>query len=301
MQSYTGDGRSLRWSDGTPTVEGWSNGGVAVPTTGGGVQFTVPADTTMRTLTVYVGAQYATGTLRAHLSDGSAVDYVNNFTSAQRSQMDGWYTLTYRAASAGQTLTVTWVNAGGARRNSNVTIQGAALAGAQAQPPSAACPCSLWTAATVPTLADNADPNPVELGIKFRSDVAGYITGVRFYKSAANGGTHVGNLWSANGALLARATFTNESGSGWQQVNFSAPIAIAANTTYVASYHTNVGHYAGDNGFFATTGVDKGVLHMPPDGVNGGNGVFAYGSSSAFPASTYNATNYWVDVVFTPN
>ena len=35
------------------------------------------------------------------------------------------------------------------------------------------------------------------------------------------------------------------------------------------------------------------------DGVSGGNGVYDYGSVSTFPNSTFQATNYWVDVVFT--
>ncbi len=58
---------------------------------------------------------------------------------------------------------------------------------------------------------------------KFRSDIAGFITGVRFYKGAANTGTHVGHLWTANGTLLAEATFNAETASGWQQVDFSTP------------------------------------------------------------------------------
>ncbi len=54
----------------------------------------------------------------------------------------------------------------------------------------------------------------------------------------------MGDLWTASGALLASATFTNETASGWQQVNFSTPVSITAGTTYVASYHTNTGNYA---------------------------------------------------------
>jgi hypothetical protein len=137
--------------------------------------------------------------------------------------------------------------------------------------------------------------------VKFKSDIAGYITGVRFYKSSANTGTHVGSLWSATGTLLARATFTNETASGWQQVTFSTPVAIAANTVYVASYHTDVGRYAGDNSYFATSGVDNGPLHALKDGVSGGNGVYAYSGSPVFPTSTWSASNYWVDVVFKSN
>ena len=33
------------------------------------------------------------------------------------------------------------------------------------------------------------------------------------------------------------------------------------------------------------------------NGIDGGNGVYQYGPSS-YPANSYNASNYWVDVVF---
>jgi hypothetical protein len=136
------------------------------------------------------------------------------------------------------------------------------------------------------------------LGVKFTSDRSGSITGIRFYKSSANTGTHAGSLWSQSGQLLARATFTNETPSGWQQVNFATPVSIQANTVYVASYHTKVGRYAADNNYFSTTGVDRGPLHALRNGVSGGNGVYSYSSTPTFPKSSYNASNYWVDVVF---
>ena len=63
---------------------------------------------------------------------------------------------------------------------------------------------------------------------------------------------------------------------------------------------TPPGHYSADVNYFATTGVDNPPLHALADGVSGGNGVFAYGASSAFPNQTWNAANYWVDVVFSP-
>jgi hypothetical protein len=124
------------------------------------------------------------------------------------------------------------------------------------------------------------------------------VTGVRFYKGAGNSGTHVGNLWSSSGTLLATATFSGESASGWQQVSFSAPVTIAANTTYVVSYFAPNGHYAVDNNFFSTAGFDNGALHALANGTAGGNGVYQYGSSPAFPSGSYAASNYWVDVVF---
>ena len=90
---------------------------------------------------------------------------------------------------------------------------------------------TIWLDSAVPQVIDNVDDaNAVELGVKFTSDVAGTVTGIRFYKSEANSGPHVGNLWDSTGTLLATATFTDESDSGWQQVTFSTPVPIAANT-----------------------------------------------------------------------
>jgi hypothetical protein len=158
---------------------------------------------------------------------------------------------------------------------------------------------SIWTNWPVPGAPDTGPDSALEIGVKFRSDIAGSITGVRFFKASANTGTHVGNLWTTNGTLLATATFTNESASGWQQVNFSSAVAITPNTVYVASYHALNGHYSEDDNFFVTN-VDNPPLHALASGVAGGDGVYTYGASSVFPSSTWEAGNYWVDVVFQP-
>src|SRR6185503_18576449 len=120
----------------------------------------------------------------------------------------------------------------------------------------------------------------------------------RFSKTVNNNAPHIGNLWAITGGQpLASATFSGESASGWQEVLFDAPVEITANTIYVASYHTNVGHYSATGGYFSTVGVDRAPLHAPTSATVGGNGVFIYGAS-ALPTNTFNATNYWVDVVF---
>ncbi|MGW5360163.1 DUF4082 domain-containing protein [Actinopolymorpha pittospori] len=154
---------------------------------------------------------------------------------------------------------------------------------------------SLWDASTVPQTASHSDTKSAELGVKFSATVSGTISGVRFYKGLANTGTHVASLWTLAGVRLATATFTNETAEGWQQVNFSAPVAITAGTTYVASYFAPNGRYARNLNYFTTSRVN-GPLTAPA----GANGVYAYTSSPAFPSSTFQSTNYWVDVVFTP-
>jgi len=159
------------------------------------------------------------------------------------------------------------------------------------------CPCTLFGNST-PTTADSGPDSSVELGVRFSASVAGTVSGIRFYKSTANTGTHVGNLWSNTGTLLATATFTNETASGWQTVNFSSPVAITAGTYYVASYFSPVGHYSEDDGYFTTSYINT-PLTAPQDGVAGADGAYTYGGSSAFPASDWDSANYWVDLVFT--
>jgi hypothetical protein len=158
-------------------------------------------------------------------------------------------------------------------------------------------PWSLFGTTAVPTLVNVNDPNPVELGVKFTSDVNGFVNSLRFYKGSQDTGTHAGSIWTSTGTKLASATFTNETASGWQQVDFASPVPISAGQTYVASYHTPTGFYSADVDYFATQGVDVGPLHAPASPlVAGGNGVYAYGAS-AFPTNTWRGSNYWVDVV----
>jgi hypothetical protein len=160
------------------------------------------------------------------------------------------------------------------------------------------CPCSLWPATATPDYIETGDTSTVELGMRITADANGTISGVRFYKADGSSGPHVGHLWTNTGTLLGTATFSGETTSGWQQASFAAPIAVTANTTYVVSYYAPAGLYAADSNYFAA-GLDNAPLHAPADGGPGANGVYRYGASG-FPSDTYQATNYWVDVVFTP-
>src|SRR3954463_1064337 len=170
---------------------------------------------------------------------------------------------------------------------------------ASATPP-AQTGVTIW-GSTVPSPADDGDPNSVELGTKFRSDVAGVVTGARFYKAALNTGTHTATLWTATGTQLAAATFTSESASGWQQVAFASPVSIAANTTYLISYHAPNGHYSAPDSYLAASGVDNPPLHALKNGTDGPNGVYIYSTTRTFPTQTYLSEAYFVDVVFTAN
>jgi hypothetical protein len=160
---------------------------------------------------------------------------------------------------------------------------------------------SLFTASNTPAQTNLNDGSPLEVGVKFTSSVAGQITALKFYRSAGDTGPDLVDLWTATGTNLARASFTNTAASGWQTVNLSTPVNIAANTTYVASYHTT-GEYVVTEPYF-TAAVTNGTLTAPSTTTAGGNGVYGYGGTNTnglFPTNTFNSSNYWADVVFRP-
>ena len=81
--------------------------------------------------------------------------------------------------------------------------------------------------------------------------------------------------------------------SGWQTATLATPVALTAGQTYVVSYFAPNGPLLGTAGFFASA-VTRGPLTAPA----GNNGRYSYGADGGFPTSTWNATNYFVDVVF---
>ena len=153
-----------------------------------------------------------------------------------------------------------------------------------------ACPCSLMESTTTPDVSDGGDRDATTVGVKFTSSVNGYIKGLRYYRDAANTGTHVGKLWAINGTELSSLTF-EDSGTGWQQANFSSPVEVAAGTTYVASYFAPNGHYSAGAGAFTQPMTNTPLVSV------GSGSVYRYGSG--FPDQTFMGTNYYVDVLFT--
>ncbi|MCW5632879.1 MAG: putative Ig domain-containing protein [Rubrivivax sp.] len=122
--AYDDDLRAMAWTGGTPLATSTGNrNGLYLDGVGSGFTVTVPAGTTSRTITIYVGGWASTGRMSATLSDGSATAYTNT-TAAQADAYVRAYTFTFRAGSAGQTLTMTWTMTAGA---GNVTLIGAAL------------------------------------------------------------------------------------------------------------------------------------------------------------------------------
>jgi hypothetical protein len=173
-------------------------------------------------------------------------------------------------------------------------------------PPASSEATSLWPTDTpaedrigYPVWLPWKTDKPVTLGVRFTSDVAGEVTGIRFWKaSSKDNGLHIGLLYSATGTLLAKAVFTSESGSEWQQVRFSTPVSILPNTPYVAAYFTTSG-WSADQYYFRYRGKDSGPLHAPQSKSGAPNGLYAYDPNPLFPVGSVD-TSYWVDVMFKP-
>jgi hypothetical protein len=200
-------------------------------------------------------------------------------------------TITFTPSSALSGFVKHSVTVGGVDAQGNALATGRTWSFTTAKPAPApgVCPCSIFDDSTVPSVLQDSDPTPVTVGVRFLSESAGTITGVKFYKGPNNTGTHTGALWSSTGTKLAEGTFTDESSSGWQTLTFSQPVEVAKDTEYVASYRAPGGKYSVTPGALSRE-VAKAPLSTP---ANGG----AYTFSTGFP-STRSSASYLVDVVF---
>lgn len=142
---------------------------------------------------------------------------------------------------------------------------------------------------TAPTTAVDPDPRPVELGVRFIPKADSTVTAIRFFKTSANVGPHIGSLWSAEGELLARVSFPDATADGWQTAALDTPITVTGGREYVAAYLAPRGLYSSDEWYFRG-GIEATGLSLPA-----GAGVYTY-TPGAFPQDGYRSSNYYVDV-----
>jgi hypothetical protein len=133
-----------------------------------------------------------------------------------------------------------------------------------------------------------------ELGMRFRSDVAGQVTAIRYWKAPDETGIHVGHIWSDDGEELRSVVFTDDGGSGWKVAVLRHPLDISPGVTYVVS--VNLNHY-----YVQTVGGLSGsVVNGHLMSATGSNGVA--GLTWLFPQGPgYEHSNYFRDIVFVPS
>ena len=146
------------------------------------------------------------------------------------------------------------------------------------------------------TANDSVGVFGLEIGVKFQTSVAGDITGIKFYKTVGNEGTHTAQLYTANGTLLASEISKNETDSGWQTVLFATAVPITAYKTYIAAYHSSLGNYISTNYMFKKA-ITNGPLTALADSTERINGLYKYTYTPAVPDTGFRSSNYWVDVI----
>jgi Domain of unknown function (DUF4082) len=182
---------------------------------------------------------------------------------------------------------------------------------------------SLWPSLSnsiLPAISVDPDTQPVELGIKFGSNVPGKITAIRFYRTVPIDSGYLIHLWDEQGSLLGNGMSVEgqQPTPGWQTIQLYPPVSIEAGRTYIASYYANGGQYPVNESFFQPKDGNIAAIDGTSEIVSNGplyalcdrqvvndeyicrNGLYKYGLSG-FPTETYKSSNYWVDVIFQPN
>ncbi len=257
---FTDNAVSFNWSDGAPTA---SNGGTVngVFAVNGTFTISVYADASPRTLKVYVGGYQSSGAFTASLSDdasGAATYVDNSASSAGLGNTDGnhyyaVYTLTYQAASAGQTLTISW---GQTSQTGNVTLVAATLSGAKPPLPDA------------PVLTASAGSKRVHLSWSAASSASAYnvkrLSGGAYTTIGTTNGTSYDDVTGlVNGAAYTYVVSgVNLTGEGPNSNAATAtPQAGIDGTGLTGEYHRgdNNGNPPFDAGSIILTEVDPGI------------------------------------------
>ena len=163
------------------------------------------------------------------------------------------------------------------------------------------CPTDLLSSFT-PHDTNYNDAAAVNVGAKFKVHGAPFVHGVKFYKGTNNTGTHVAHLRDVTTSTdLALATYSSETSSGWQTVDFSSNIAVSDSDTYMVWVSMPNGHYAVDGGYAGGPnsfglrgfGTSEDVAYME----SGSNGVYEYTSTHSTVPTNAVTSNYWVSPV----
>lgn len=158
-------------------------------------------------------------------------------------------------------------------------------------------------------VADNAS---YTMGVQFTVSQSATLTGIWWYSAASAiarpetialylvSGT---SLVHSEGTGVSPISWSGAAGSGWIRAAFATPPALTASTSYKAcvfhattavNWYSSTAHYW-DSGS-GSGGITNGPLSAPNNaGASPGQGSFNAASPIAYPGTTFNATNYWMD------
>jgi hypothetical protein len=205
--AFADNTESYSWTDGTPTMSA-SNvpAGVYVAGLGEGFEVRVAADTTVKTLKLFVGAYGARGRLQAWLDDFSAPVLFDQSLINPGNGPSIAYTMQFRASEPNRTLVMRYTVAEMIDTEfGNVTLQAAALVGANRPP----------TVALITPTNNTVLLMPSNLTLRAEaSDLDGAVAKVEFFSGATKLGEDSGspyelqwtNVPLGSHVITARAT-----------------------------------------------------------------------------------------------
>lgn len=170
---------------------------------------------------------------------------------------------------------------------------------------------TLWTTYS-PTSTNATDAQEYALGVTWYTVTPGWCLGAKWrFPSTLPTGSVTAKLWrvtppdtvQANATELASATFASPTAGVVNEVRWSSPVAVTANTIYVVSIKT-ADRYVVSSNFFTVT-VTSGDLRAPQgntDPLGTGtvfNGKLNTNAGHLFPHQSFSFSNYWVDTIFT--
>ena len=223
---------SYTWNDGVPTTsEGGTNAGLRVFDAAKGFQLTLPADTSERTLKLYLGLRVTDGTVTASLSDGSVAD-TDIVLSQPSGKSSREVTLVYKAGSNNQTLTITYEKGTG---GGWISLEAAAIVATNDDPSIVNIPDQTATEGNPLTIALNANDNgPAPI------------------------------TWSQSNNLPGTPDILNDFGNGLGELNWTPAVGDAAGSPYsVTVAAVDAAGASSTQTFSITVGINQDPVLVP--------------------------------------
>jgi chondroitin AC lyase len=153
---------------------------------------------------------------------------------------------------------------------------------------------------TTPPAGSSNDSN-YELGMRFRVTQRGQVTALRVYRPANGAASYPARLWRASDqTVLATTTITGGTPVGWKSANLATPVTLETGVTYLVTYSVDAGvSYQATSGGLSSTLTSGALTTAGAANSNGFIGVYV-ATKGAFPNQSFNNSNYWADVTFSP-
>ena len=164
------------------------------------------------------------------------------------------------------------------------------------------CPCSIWPRHRHAGSAPTPTPSAVELGVKFRTGTDGFITGIRFYKATAEHRHPRRQPVVGTGTQLGHGHLhRRDAPAAGSRPTSPRPVAGHGQHHLRGVVLHPDRRYSVSSRYFATSRRDARAADGPARRRRRRQRRLPLRADrrAAFPTSTFQSENYWVDVVFT--